>query len=165
MKFKLPGIRTVSFLLIIIWLFITSCASIVRASIKEDNKQIPIGFGKEDITILAVRKSNRYNKWLEERFSENYFGQYVIIDADELHHAKYQDIKKYRYIFDEAKVTRRDMSGSTGVTDTYVSFSIKDRSTGKVYKTRKIYGAPTAIMRDYLIVLEKVIRRNRENGK
>jgi hypothetical protein len=149
---------------ILLVLFIISCGAIVRSTINEDDKQIPIGFGKEDVTILAVRKMGRYDKWLEERFSENYNGKYVIIDPKELANTKYSDTKKYRYIFDETETTKFNRvtatSTSSSMADTYISFSLTDRSTGTVYKTRTMYAAPTALMRDYLIALERVRQRN-----
>ena len=158
----LKTIKKLTALLIV--LFIISCAGIVRSTIKEDDKQIPVGFGKEDVTILAVKKTNRYNKWLEERFPENHKGDYIIIDPRELTDTKYADTKKYRYIFDETETQgiriERTTTGTMNMADTFVSFSLTDRSTGTLSKTRSMNAAPTALMRDYLKVLEKVRQRN-----
>jgi hypothetical protein len=141
-----------------------SCAGIVRSTIKEDDKQIPIGFGKEDVTILALRKTGRYNKWLEERFSENYNGNYIIVDPRELTNTKYSNTKKYRYTFDGTETTKSSgvapINTGSGMADTRISFSLTDRSTGTVYKTSSMYAAATALIRDYLIVLERVRQRN-----
>ncbi len=162
---KRTGEKNATLIVAIAWMFMVSCAAMVRSSIKEDDKQIPVGFGKEDVTILAVQQNERYNKWLEKRFPENYFGKFVIISAADLSSTKYKDTKKYRYIFKEAEVERRDLSNMKNFqTDTYVSYSLTDRSTGTVYKTKNVYGAPTALMRDYLMVLEKVRQKNSGGG-
>ena len=133
----------------------------MRSGIKEDDKHIPMGFGKEDVTILAVRKNSRYNKWLEKRFANNYGGKYVIIDESEVNNAKYQDTKIYRYIFDQTETSY--LNAKTGINDgmnVAVSYSLKDRSTGKLYQIRPVSGAPTAVMREYLTKLEMIRKNN-----
>jgi hypothetical protein len=163
MKCKLIPAASLFLFLAVTPLIISSCGAMVRAKYKEDDKQIPLGFGKEDVTLLVLRKSIRYNRWLEERFPENYFGKYVIINAGELQSSKYADVKKYRYIFDETEFTNRRVSANgnpAGEMETYVSFTLKDRSTGKLYQSRKVYASPNALMKQYLIALENVRKKN-----
>lgn len=145
---------------ILFLLFVSSCGHVIRSSIKEDGKQIPINFGIEDITILVVRKDSNYNKLLEQRFSENYLGSYVIINENELDNVMYKDVKKYRYVFDKTEATIISRSNNKITRNTYLSFCLQDRSTGKVYKTANIYTTTTALMEEYLISLEKVRRKN-----
>jgi hypothetical protein len=144
----------------------------VRAKYKEDDKQIPIGFGKEDVYILALQKSNRYNKWLDKRFSENYFGKYVFITFDQLNDPKYADTKKYRYIFDETEklvtsgkttFASQTASGSMASTDVFASFLLTDRATGIVYKSRAQSAGISQLMQQYLIKLEQIRSRNSSN--
>ena len=136
-----------------------SCAGVMKSSIKEDGEQIPPDFGKEDVTILVIQKGKRsYDKYLERNFKENYFGKYVIVDEVEANHTKYQDKRTYRYIFDEDKHTVIDGRGSIG---SYAKFSLTDRLTGEIYKTKRGTGAFAAWMEAYVQALEKARQKNK----
>jgi len=151
-------------LLLCVTATIFSCMGVMKSSIKEDGKQIPPEFGKEDVTILVIRKGKRsYDKYLEKNFQENYFGKYVIIDEMEVNHKQYQDKKKYRYIFDEDKHTEnRGMGRSTDFgQSTYAMFALTDRITGDVYKTKHGTGAFSAWMKAYVQALEKARQKNK----
>ena len=152
-----------SVLLIFCATLLFSCVSMVKSSIKDDNKQIPPNFGKEDVTILVIRKGKRsYDKYLEKNFEENYFGKYVIIEAGDVNNKRYENKKKYRYIFDEDKHSQYIGSGRSSDygLSTYAMFSLQDRITGEVYKTKHGTGAFASWMKAYIQALERTRQKN-----
>jgi hypothetical protein len=157
-----------SFVLLCLTIAILSCGSkAAQNSFKENDKTIPVGFGKEDVTILAFRKDKKYDQWLEEYLSTYYKGKYVIIDPRDETNGKYSDTYTYRYLFGLEETVTKNFRASNSFengfenqANEYTSFMLKDRSTGKIYHTNHIYGAPKAIMRDYIIKLEKIRAKN-----
>ena len=150
-----------AFIAVIALFLLASCRSMVRSSIQENDKHIPIGFGNEDVTILAVKKDAAYNRWLKKSFAKNYSGKYIITDASELTSLKYQNTGTYRYVLDESEKNHPNLK--TGIHDGMspsTSFSLTDRSTGKIYKTRYVNGPANAVMREYLTKLETIRKRN-----
>jgi hypothetical protein len=137
-----------------------SCGGLLKSSIKDDGKQIPPNFGKEDFTMLVLRKGQRsYDKYLEKNFKGNYFGSYVIIDAEELSRKQYDDKKKYRYVFSENKRNYYSTQGSNqGAT---AIFAVTDRLTNETYKTKFGTGAFASWMKAYIQALEKTRQKNK----
>ena len=136
----------------------------IQSSIQEDDKQIPKNFGREDVVILAVKAGNFLTKIYEKRFPENYFGKYVLIEKDELKSAKYSDVSKYRYLLvfnsrlDKSNPNSGAMTGA-GV-DVSASAGLMDRATQRVYQTKLFPVGISNLLKDYLVVLEQVRRKN-----
>jgi hypothetical protein len=146
-------------ILLLIALIASSCCSTVEKRIKENDKQIPIGFGKEDTYLLVLQKNRRYNKWLDKRFPENYFGKYEVIAPDQISDSKYADKDKYRYTFDFEYGADPDFYRMVA-TGTMVSFVLFDRVTGKFYKSAFAGQDVSDYMKDYLIRLEQIRKKN-----
>lgn len=147
---------------------LSSCVAALKGSIKEDDKQIPVGFGKEEVTILVLRKGVRsYDKYLERNFEKYYTGNYEIIDRTEIDNKQYSNKNKYRYIFSEEKhvdygnPARRTSIGEPATI--YAMFGLLDRVTGKVYKTKHGTGAFAQWMKVYIQKLEKTRLKNMQN--
>lgn len=172
MNAKTPAVFT-PLLLILCSLFLASCMGVMKNTIKEDDKQIPTGFGKEDVTLLVVRKGSRiYDKYLEKNFAENYKGKYVIVEPGEERTKRYADKKKYRYIFSEDQITQTRTKGvyqgaarvRTEVDNTTIAkFQLEDRLTGEVYRTKHGTAAYSAWMRSYIQALEKARLKNKQS--
>lgn len=168
MNTKTPAAFTLMFLCC---LFLASCMGIMKNTIKEDDKQIPSGFGKEDVTLLVVRKGKRsYDKYLEKNFAEYYTGKYVLLEPGEERTRPYADKKKYRYIFSEDQITQTRTKGvyqgatrmRTEVDNTTIAkFQLEDRLTGEVYRTKHGTAAFSAWMRSYIQALEKARLKNK----
>jgi hypothetical protein len=164
----------------IIPVFFFSCASSMKATIKDDGTQIPPGFGKKNEILLVIRKNKRsYDKYLEKNFEENYFGKYIIIDAADTLNSKYKNTDTYRYIFAEdyhmetptytagqqQEATQRQMErrGGPGLDytpDVYAKFQVTDRKSGVIYRTKHGTGAFSAWMKAYIQALENARKKN-----
>lgn len=145
-------------------LFLFACMGVMKTGIKDDGVQIPPNFGKEDVTLLVIRKDKRsYDKYLEKNFKENYFGKYVIVSEAEVKENQFDDKKQFRYIFSEAKQT--DIIGHNRPGDygqnTYAKFGLTDRLTGQLYQTKNGTGAFSKWMKAYIQELEKTRTKNK----
>jgi hypothetical protein len=151
-------------LLLISFAFISSsCATAFKSSIKEDDIQIPAGFGKEKVTLLVIRHNERsYDKYLEKHFKNHYTGGYVIISRREISSEAYQDTEKYRYIFDEEVGTNssRDAKGKSESWG-FSRFYLKDRVTKKIYRTTHGVGSFGPWMKNYIKELERTRLKNK----
>lgn len=159
---KLFSLRLHSLLLISCCIIFSSCATVFKSSIKEDDKQIPMGFGKEKTTLLVIRHHVKsYDKYLEKHFKNHYTGEYVIISARELSGEAYKDTEKYRYFFDEEFGTNnvkdaKGMNNSWG----FSRFYLKDRVTQKIYITTHGVGSFGPWMKNYIKKLEVTRLKN-----
>jgi hypothetical protein len=150
------NIRSGALLALAAMIFLSSCISTMKTTIRDDGKQIPPGFGKEESTLLVIRKGKRsYDKYLEKNFEEAYFGKYEIVEASSVDSKKYSDKKKYRYVFDEDKHTVNRSAGSIPDNSTYAMFGVTDRVSGETYKTKHGTGAFSKWMKVYIQALEK----------
>lgn len=150
--------------LLLVWccFLFSSCAAVFKSSIKEDDKQIPVGFGKEKTTLLVIRHNVKsYDKYLEKHFKNNYTGEYVIVTAREISGETYKDTEKYRYIFDEEIGTNsvRDAKGQNNSWG-FSRFYLKDRVTKKIYKTTHGVGSFGPWMKNYIKKLEATRLKN-----
>lgn len=137
-------------------LLFSSCATVFKSSIKEDDKQIPMGFGKENTTLLVIRHNEKsYDKYLEKHFKNHYTGEYVIISAGQIAGEAYKDTEKYRYIFDE-EIGTNDVRDAKGKNNSwgFSRFYLKDRVTKKIYKTKHGVGSFGPWMKNYIRKLE-----------
>ena len=148
----------------VICLVCSSCTAIMRSYIKEDDSQIPIGFGKEKYTIVVLKHSKSYNKKVEKRFKKFYTGDYIMAGKEELN-TRYNDSAKYRYILDNSKYyVSTSMPGALPQDRTpgavSVSFVLKDRVTGETFGADVSSGMYTKVLKAYLQKLEKVRKKN-----
>lgn len=150
--FKYCFIFLISFLLL-------SCSSIVQSTIKDDGVQIPPDFGKDDITILAVKTGGKkYNRTLEKVLPKSYNGKYVIIEPDQIDDTTYSDKSKYRYVFDNSVYTgvyRYNIETHSEVGMGVMKFQLYDRITGKSYQTKTGMSGYGKLMHLYLRKLDR----------
>ncbi len=155
-------IRSGALLALAAILLLSSCISTMKTTIRDDGKQIPPHFGKEEATLLVIRKGKRsYDKYLEKNFADNYFGKYEIVEEAFVSNKKYSDKKKYRYVFDEDKHTVNRSAGSIPNSSTYAMFGVTDRLSGETYKTKHGTGAFSKWMKVYIQALEKARTNNK----
>jgi hypothetical protein len=118
---------------------LTSCGAIVKGkankNLTEEKGAIPPEFGSEKTTILFITHKRSYNKYLKKNVRKIYKGDSEIISTEELNsNTKYDNIEKYRYIFDydykSYTYTRSDLSSGSGQVKT---FYILDRKNGTKY--------------------------------
>ncbi len=122
--------------LLFIILFFTSCNSFFKGAMKDNGKQFPSDFGNPTTTTLVVQAGRKsYDKYLIKNWNKYYTGDYVFVKREELNQKMYEDIKKYRYIFDDAENshTSRNISTRRNQTVTGVSFYLMDRQDEKHY--------------------------------
>ena len=90
---------------IISLLLLSSCGAIVKSKankyLTEENGAIPPEFGNENTTVLFLTHHRAYNKYLKRNVEKIYEGDYELITGEEFEsNHKYQDIDKYRFVFD-----------------------------------------------------------------
>jgi hypothetical protein len=68
----------------------------------EENKAIPPEFGRDPNTtlVLVLQNRNSYDRFLKKAVIENYKGDYVLITKEQMKQPPYDDVAKYRYVFD-----------------------------------------------------------------
>jgi hypothetical protein len=144
---------------------LTSCSSTkgFKKWIKEDDIQIPVGFGKKEGTMLVVMKGKRrFDRYYEKNFKENYTGKYIFIGEGEDHDPQYKDVTKYPYVFgqDVSYYIRGNPTALDVDMTKLGSFFIYDRQTHKVYETKKGSSYWALLMKAYIQVLEESRLRN-----
>ena len=152
--------------LLFITLFFTSCNSFFKGAMKDNGKQFPPDFGKTTTTILVVQAGrNSYDKYLIRNWKTYYSGDYVFVKREDLNQKMYEDIKKYRYIFDdeENSHTSRNISTGRNQTVTGVSFYLMDRQDGKHYSINVESGLWSKLMKAYLQKLDEIRKKNSSN--
>lgn len=151
--------------LVITAIFFTSCNSVFKGTMKDDGKQFPPEFGKIKTTILVVEAGRKsYDKYLIKNWT-SYTGDYILVKRDELKQNMYEDVKKYRYIFDdeENSHTSRDFSTGRNQTLTGVSFYLMDRTDGKHYSINVESGLWSKLMKSYIEKLNDIRKKNATN--
>jgi hypothetical protein len=133
--------------------------------IKDDGEQLPPEIGKSNTTLLVAKHKRGYDKVLDKEFKKYYTGDYLLIDAKEINDPKFQDIKKYRYLFDgyQSTSTFTDYSKSNGFsnyTATGQGYSVFDRSENKKYASKIESGLWKKMMRVYVQKLNQVYEKN-----
>lgn len=101
-----------------------------------EDKEIPPGFGSEKGIFLVkdAEKENLSNA-LRENFEKNYKGQYEFVPVTGPTGAKFQDLDKYRYMFESyVKDVPGYFIGKTRYPPKVeYTFGVVDRKTGKKY--------------------------------
>lgn len=114
------------------------------------NKAIPPEFGFKNTILLCVKYDKKYNRILEKEFSENYNGQYLLLDRDSINSSSYLDTYKYRYMFDH----------SYGGINNKKCLYIYDRQKDKFYKSGGCFKVYDNAMEAYVKNLEEVRLKN-----
>ena len=147
-------------LFILFCLILSSCLGVFKSIIKEDGKQIPIGFGKENVTILAIKHKRNYNKYLEKNFTSSYSGKYIFVTEEEAK-TNYPDVNEYRYTFDEQMNYNTSFNAQgKPLTLAAGTFILHDRKTGQQYSLKLESGLWSKLMRMYLEKLEETRQKN-----
>ncbi len=134
----------------------TSCGAIVKGKankyLTEEKGAIPPEFGKENTTLLFITHKRSYNKYLKKNVKKRFKGNYEIISSNELNaNDKYQDIIKYRYVFDydyrSYSYTKSDLSPGTGQVK---KFYILDRKNNKRFASKMTSSYWSKLQKVYL---------------
>ena len=146
---------------------LSSCGVLVKAQAKKyatvEKGAIPMDFGKEQTTLLFVTSSRSYNKYLKKNIKKAYHGNYELVVLEDLHNKKYNDLSKYRYIFDYNYVTytyhndNEVIYGPGGgiATGKVKRFAITDRKEDKMYIMPMTSGFWSKLQRVYLKNLDE----------
>ena len=128
-----------------------------------EDKEIPPDFGSEKGILLVreVEKENP-NKTLSEKFEKYYKGQYEIIPISGPTGKKFQDLDKYRYMFETyEKVVPGYFIGKDRFPATVeYTFGVVDRKTGKIYKILFWTGNYKKTMERYIKNLDEARIKN-----
>ena len=158
-----------SFLLFFSLTACCSCAAVLKGSIKADDVQIPVNFGKDNSILLVIQEGKRsYDRYLERNFRNHYFGAYELVFEEDIERQQqYRDKKKYRYVFYEDKHTIyetriKPMEVGPNPPSMYAMFAVRDRLNGREYKTKHGTAAFSKWMRAYIKELEKTRAANTE---
>ena len=165
---KIKSLKKVSFLIVVIaiTLSLSSCIMLIsggivkRKSVKKftvENGVIPPEFGKTNSILLVVKSGRRsFDKTLTKVF-DDYKGNYLLVNREDLTNSKLSDIETYRFIFDTKTIIKTNMDATRSSTRTY-QFFMRDRIAGKKYDashTSSFYGK---LMKAYVINLNELVR-------
>jgi len=151
---------------LIICLNLSSCfvgkiieTSKAKTEFTVENDAIPPEFGenKEMIIIGILRGRRSYDKYLKSAFKNYYNGKYILISAEEMRNSKYNDKKKYRYIFDYSDgstITYTFSSGRKASSNNFRHF-IFDRLNNKRYQSGAEFTFFAKSMKVYMANLEQ----------
>jgi hypothetical protein len=132
--------KTIYYLTLFTCILFSSCGVNKDLVFKTNEKVIPQDFGKKKSTILVVKYGKRnIDKYINKGFEQNYQGDFVVIDIDELYNNKYKDFSKYRYEFSLIDDYRggSTIAGQRQSQEFNYNAQLIDRETGKFYKTFK----------------------------
>ncbi len=160
-------------LVFVAFLLFTSCKSPMFSYAKREttieNGAIPPDFGKEDVVMLCVLAGYKaYDKQMKKQVSENYFGKYEFITKKQINSSQYENVEKFRYLFDSEEgavnTPSHDSRGERLLTyDTDFTFIIVDRKNKVTYKSPFKTITFPAVIEAYMINLEALRLAN--NGK
>lgn len=151
--------------LILITFLLNSCGLITKAmansKLTEEKGAIPPDFGKNDEILLFMTHQRSYNKYLKKNVKKIYKGKYEFVTESEFsEQEKYKNIENYRYIFD---FNYQSLGYNHDKKRDYLygvkKFSILDRKTGKLHRSRMTSSFWTKLQKIYLKKLnEKIIK-------
>ena len=133
-----------------------------------EKNAIPKDFGNDSNTILlcVLKDRKSYDKYLKNKVEKKYHGNTIFILEDDLqNNPKYQDVNKYRYVFDykegKPRTVTTTMDGQMRQnTVHYKQFYIKDRKNNQVYLNGSEYSLFAKAMEVYFENLEQVRTSN-----
>ena len=130
--------------------------------------------------MVFITHERSYNKYLKKNVSKIYQGKYIFLSSDEFEsNAKYNDIEKYRFVFDyslrppgyDVQVNNTVNTGNSSVTTTRIrpplfsvkKFAIVDRKEQKIYASRITSSYWSKIQKVYLKKLNEKIESEKNN--
>lgn len=151
--------NVISFTMLIMTVILISSFSILK-----DDEGVPPDYGSRETTliILKLTKMKRQNEKINDVFTDNYKGKFVMVDTlDE----KYNDVDKYGYVFTpRAFWNEASGSGDSRMAASWsYSGTLTDRSTGTKYPIGYQGGAFGPFYKSYAKRLEKVRAKNATN--
>lgn len=151
---------------ILTFTLLSSCGAIAKlkanSNLTEEKGAIPPEFGNENTTLLFISHHRSYNKYLKKNVKKLYKGPSEIISTQELNsNDKYQNIEKYRYIFNYTDrsytYTRYNLSTGTG---NVKKFYILDRKNEKKYESPITSSYWSKLQKVYLKKLNEKLMEN-----
>jgi hypothetical protein len=123
-------------------LSLVSCGSelnSMKEEFTESKNAIPSDFGKKGTVLVVVLQNEKYyDKLLKTCVNDNYKGEVVFVNSNELN--SYSDKSKYNYLFDYSNGREYlDVHSTNGSRKTIKIYFIKDRTTNKMYQSKKEY--------------------------
>ncbi len=160
MNIKLTNFVKNSALLITVILCFNACLVASNKMIKDNGKEIPADLGNTKTTKLVMEHNKKnYDNSLEKNWNKHYTGDFIIISNDDVSQAKYQDTKKYRYVFDYSLTG----SSATGRNTLEYSFYLLDRQDGHKYITRLSELLWSEFMIAYIKKMNEIRAKNGDN--
>lgn len=135
----LKGTKFLSLILMVTLyaLFLSSCGISVKPKSKQyisvERGAIPPDFGVENSTLLCISGTKQYTKYLIKNFESLYLRDFKVIEKNDLQSDKYDDIEKYRFVFDFYEVFKVQNTSNGSTTRSSKKFFITDRKDGKKY--------------------------------
>lgn len=154
-------------------LMLSSCGAIVKSKARKyatiEKGAIPENFGEANAKILFVTSGKKsYDKYLKSNIKKVYKGNYELVSNSDMASGKYDDVSKYRYLFDFERETWSYHSNNSVIhgpgggtsTSTVRRFAILDRKDGKMYVMPMTSGFWSKLQRMYLKNMEEVRLQN-----
>ncbi|MFC5045395.1 hypothetical protein ACFSTE_17795 [Aquimarina hainanensis] len=149
---------------------VTSCGAIIKLKgnkyLTEERGAIPPEFGNANNILLFITHHRSYNRYLKRNVKKKFTGTYEFVSEKEFTtNDKYKDIDTYRFIFD---YSYRPVGYNHAKERNYLysvkRFSILDRKTQKIYKSRITSSFWSKLQKVYLKKLnEKMIQQQTLN--
>jgi hypothetical protein len=159
------------YLLLLTFVFFSCGSSKMLSAYTEEKNAIPPDFGKQGTILLIIKNNNifNYNHFLKSAFEKNYFGEYKIIDYDQIESKEFENKEVYRYIFDFSRGTGYSSTysnQSTGMSSSHVGnfkiFYVFDRFEEKKFQNKVEFSAYAKAMKAYITNLE--VKRKKINN-
>ena len=149
-------IKIAKFFALITVLTLLNCAPSSK-SLTIASGQIPEKFQGYDKTLLIAQNNKAWTKIAKKHFKNNYKGKYFFTTEEELN-LKYSDLNEFRFIVSKNNYI---FTGTTtgGVSTTLAATEdmyMKDRLTGKIYKTKISTSFFGILINRYSIALERI---------
>ncbi|CAN0590867.1 unnamed protein product [Ectocarpus sp. 12 AP-2014] len=161
----------------IVLLTLSSCGAIVKAKANKyasiEEGAIPSNFGEGNTEVLFVTKGKKsYDKYLKSNIKKVYKGKYVFVMESDLKSDKYNNVAKYRYLFDFERESygyhssntviygQSAIAGGNNATGQVRRFAIRDRQEEKTYTMPMTSSFWSKLQRVYLKNMEAVRIQN-----
>lgn len=159
---------------------LSSCGAIVKAKANKyasiEKGAIPTNFGEGNTEILFVTKGRKsYDKYLKSNIRKVYKGKYTLVTESDMESGMYEDVSKYRYLFDFERESygyhsnntviygQSALAGGNNATGQVRRFAIRDRQEEKTYTMSMTSSYWSKLQRVYLKNMEAV--RIQNNGE
>lgn len=127
----------------------------------DDEVGIPPEFGKDksEVMLCVIKGRKSYDNYMKKNVTKFYLGKYEFVLEADIKKPKYQDTKKYRYIFHhggiDPKAIKVDKKGNkyAYVTNGY-NYYVLDRTTNIAYYNGTSSDMFAALIKKYMKMLE-----------